>query len=140
MENRGNLPGPLIQVPRLLIALAVPRAIPGQPWGGGSRIILECASWVLLWGRSCGESASPRGGTATCLGFRGWGSRPGSAGMAVTLACWSIPEASTRRSSYAKPVGRSRPAWELVFPRAASLGMDTSKEWKLSIRRVNISQ
>lgn len=29
MENRGNLPGPLIQVPRLLIALVVPQAIPG---------------------------------------------------------------------------------------------------------------
>lgn len=84
MENRGNLPGPLIQVPRLLIALAVPRAIPGQPWGGGSWIILECASWVLLWGHSCGESASPRGALllvwdsgvgGAALGLQGWRSR-----------------------------------------------------------------
>ena len=37
METKGSPPGPLLQVPRLLIALAVPRALPGQTMGWGCR-------------------------------------------------------------------------------------------------------
>lgn len=61
MENRGNLPGPLIQVPRLLIALAVPQAIPGQTVGWGVVRSSTCVWFCSALGLQLQKVSQPRG-------------------------------------------------------------------------------
>lgn len=70
MENGGNLPGSPIQVPRLLIALALPRAIPGQAMGRRRRDGLHMCL-VLSCSEAAAAESQPAHGVPCCLlGFR----------------------------------------------------------------------
>lgn len=61
METRGNPPGPLIQVPTLLIAQAVPRALLGQTMGWGLQD-WPCPHFCLSYsGAATAEAPSPWG-------------------------------------------------------------------------------
>lgn len=94
MENRGNLPGPLIQVPRLLIALVVPQAIPGQTGRKGGQLSVrrraESSSLFSIFGSLLWPPRvrAPKGDIAVCLYQRKL--RPRFGEKSRILICWSI--------------------------------------------------
>ena len=100
MENRRNLPGPLIPVLRLLVAPAVPGRYPGRVWGRGMRSILVCV-WF------CPAESQPAHGAQ---------SRPLAliSGMYMVLGCWSLLGAWTESSLSTQQVIKSHAGWELM--------------------------
>ena len=101
---------------------------------------------LYLCSRGAGAAASPSNVLVrSCSGAAAAESQPpphlGAALLRVCVPGEALAVTLGRRRSHdEKPVVRSHPGWDLVSPRASSLGLNTSQGWKLRTRKAGVWQ